>query len=52
MDPVVFECSGVLWQQTDPGHCRQRTWIASDGLLYHFSSFSFSEDLFPFKESN
>lgn len=39
-------------EQTDPGHCRHRTWIASDGLLYQFLSFSFSEDLFPFNESN
>lgn len=34
------------------GHCRHRTWIASDGLLYHFSSFSFSGDLFPLNDSD
>lgn len=39
-------------EQTAPGHGRHRTWIASDGLLYQFLSFSFSEDLFPFNESN
>uniref|UniRef100_A0A2K5C2I2 Uncharacterized protein n=1 Tax=Aotus nancymaae TaxID=37293 RepID=A0A2K5C2I2_AOTNA len=43
----VFSLSKV-----DLGHCRHRTWIASDGLLYHFSSFSFSGDLFPLNDSN
>lgn len=40
------------WSKIDLGHCRQRTWIASDGLLYHFSSLSFSGDLFPLNNSN
>lgn len=36
--------------KVDLGHCRRRTWIASDGLLYHFPSFS--GDLFPLNDSN
>lgn len=35
------ECSSALLEHTDPGHCRHRTWIASDGLLYRFFFFFF-----------
>lgn len=56
--PLGFEHStSALLEQVDRGR-RCRTCLASDGLLYHFSSFSFflflsfPGDLFPFDDSN